>query len=185
MTPDPLKIVVEGPTDAALLRGILGKRLATRPLFYSAERKISLASIGRNLLVHEGGPVLIVMDADTTNSQQAEEQRALVRLALERVAPGGEFDVFAFAPTLEIVFFEAPDALRYLLGRDIPSETLREGKLIPKPTLAALLGGYAEVRDRLLRADSDPELSELLASGQQAKAFNEAAERLLAQHADT
>ena len=182
MTGTSLTIVVEGQSDVDLIRTILGKELSSQVRFFAGQGKMSLASLGRNILVHEGGPILVVKDADTTNQQLIDEQRGFTRLALSRVATPGDFDVFLFVPTIEIVYFEAPAALRHLLGRDIPPETLREGAVLPKATLAALPRGKAAGPLNGKHIDSD--LGELLATGKQATAFKEAVQRLLVQHAE-
>ncbi len=68
MTTQPtLTLVVEGPSDAEFVRAVLGKELTKQTRFFIGRGKMSLASLGRNILVDQGGPVLVVMDADTTN----------------------------------------------------------------------------------------------------------------------
>src|SRR5207247_1052519 len=133
-TPTILRVVVEGRVDAVLLRSILCQESKTTVRFYSAEGGLSLLTVGRNLLVHEGGPVLVVMDSDTLNPEQSRASQALARYALGSVAPGEVFDVFVFHPEIEVVFFEAPQVLERLLGRPIPPEVVREGLLVPKQT---------------------------------------------------
>ena len=79
-----LYIVVEEPADAHIIRGILGKELAGKLRFFAASGRLSLATVGRNILVHEGGPVLLVMDADTRNQQLVERLYASPRTTVER-----------------------------------------------------------------------------------------------------
>jgi hypothetical protein len=178
MTESTLTIVVEGESDADYLRAILGKDLAKHVRFFVGRGKISLASLGRNILVHEGGPLLVVMDADTTNQRMADEQKGMARLALSRFASAEDFDVFQFVPTIEVIFFEAPEALNRFLKREVPDSTLRQGLLVPKVTLAALRDTEATDNGRI-----DAHVGELLATGKQALAFREIVQRLLAQHA--
>jgi hypothetical protein len=179
MSEPELTIVVEAKSDADLLRLLLGKELASRTRFFAGQGKISLASLARNIFVHEGGPVLVVRDADTTNPQLVEEQKGFTRLALARVASPEDYDVFYFVPEIEVVFFESHAALHKLIGHDASAETLREGVLLPKPTLTTLLGGTPPPY-----AKFEPTLGELLAAGKQASAFKASVLRFLTQHAE-
>lgn len=178
MNEPALTIVVEGHSDVELVRALLGKELADSVRFFVGQGKLSLTSLARNILVDDGGPVFVVMDADTTNQQKADEQKGMVRLALSQVATPSDYSVFLFTPAIEAVFFEAPEALRGLLNRDVPSTTLRDGLLIPKATLTTLLGENAAMNGHI-----NPHISELLAISKQASAFREAVLRLMKQHA--
>ena len=75
MADSKLLVVVEGKTDATAIRAILGTVLARRPRFFAAHGRTSLVTVARNLFFHEGGPVLIVMDADTTTAHMVEGER--------------------------------------------------------------------------------------------------------------
>jgi hypothetical protein len=176
-----LAIVVEGRSDAEIIRAILGKEVAKHVRFFTGQGKTSLASVGRNILVDEGGPILVVMDSDTTNQRMADENKGMMRLALSRFAAPEDYDAFQFVPCIEVVFFEAPEALRIFLKRDIPKETLRDGLLIPKVKLAALQG---DENATITKGQIDANVGELLATGKQATAFRETVQRLLTQHAE-
>jgi hypothetical protein len=182
MTEPVLKMVVEGPSDAGLIRAILGRELAEQVRFFIAQGRISTTSLGRNILVHEGGPLLVVQDADTTNPQLVDEQRGFVRLALSRFGADGSFDAFFFVPEIEVVFFEAPLALRDCLHRDVSPDILHEGLARPKATLNALRNGKGtKTNDAFTPPDSH--VGELLGAGKQASAFKETVQHLLIQHA--
>lgn len=84
------------------------------------------------------------------------------------------FQVFTFVPEIEIVFFEAPDALQRALGVTLPPPALEEGRLKPKSVLHRLL---AEARIPNLEAlirKLDEEAIEALSRGKQAVALKEA-----------
>jgi hypothetical protein len=102
-----LKIVAERPDDTQLIRTMLHKALPASTRFFATRRQVSLVTIGRNLLVDEGGPVLLVMDADTLSPQLRDERQSLAMFAMSRVATPDQFQVFSFVPEIEVVFFEA------------------------------------------------------------------------------
>jgi hypothetical protein len=113
-----LNIVVEGQLDARLLRKYLPKIEGLTPRYFSGDGVVSLATLARNLLVHEEGMVLVVMDSDSLSAENAEQRRTMVMAALRQIAPEERFNVFVFRPEHEIVFFEAPEVLeRYWPGR--------------------------------------------------------------------
>lgn len=70
-----LSIVVEGPSDETLLMQLLDQQSHCRFRFYVSGGRVALETIGRNLLVHQGGALMIVMDSDTFNPAKAEEER--------------------------------------------------------------------------------------------------------------
>ncbi len=188
MADSELLIVVEGKTDAMAIRAILGADLARRARIFAAQGRTSLVTVARNLFVHEGGPVLIVMDSDTTTVHMVEEQKALARAAVESHIPGimngrdRGVEVFAFVPEIEAIFFEAPLALERLLGEPVPPATVEEGLLIPHKTLATLLGreGPFDKPTRLYAPLANPEIAHLIAQGAQATALRDTVLSILA-----
>jgi len=133
-----LNIVVEGPTDTAILRAVLADEHLGPTRFFVAGGRISLASLGRNLLVHEGDPVVVIMDGDSHDQGRVEELQGLTRTALRQMAPDDLFEVFVFVPEIEVVFFEAPIGLERMLSMSLAPERLQEGLLAPKQTLLRL-----------------------------------------------
>lgn len=139
-----LTFVVEGPFDAAVLRKLLPDSLNNEARYFAAGGRSSLTTIGRNILVHEGGPLLVVKDADTTNLELAEESRALTMAALRSVAPHQPVEVFAFVPEIEAVFIEAVPVIKKLLNGTIAvKEVLARGSARPKAVLAELVSERA------------------------------------------
>jgi hypothetical protein len=188
MADSKLLIVVEGKTDAMAIRAILGADLARRARVFAAQGRTSLVTVARNLFFHEGGPVLIVMDTDTTTGHMVEEQKSLTRAAVESLIPGIRdgrdrgVEVFAFVPEIEVIFFEAPRALKRLLGKPVPPAAVKEGLLIPYKTLAALFGrkGPFDKVTMLYTQLADPEIAHLIARGKQATALRNAVISILA-----
>jgi hypothetical protein len=110
---NPLCIVVEGQRDAGVLRQLLPEEFSNSR-FFAAGGRSSVVTLARNILVHEGGHVLIVADADTDDQDQAQKNRNDIQDALRRVAPQQHFDVFLFVPEMEVIFFEYPSVLETL-----------------------------------------------------------------------
>jgi hypothetical protein len=170
MTNQPgLKVIVEGPSDAQIVRAIVGKELASRLRVFAPQGLASLATVGRNVLVHEGGPVLLVMDSDTLDPQLTAELQAMNMVAMSGAitpgaappvfpdSPASQFKVFTFVPEIEAVFFEAPQALDRLLGEEPPQGKVKSGQFAPRQTLLDLLDHAGSHRDYQAQlADLDP-----------------------------
>lgn len=172
----PVLFVVEGERDAAILRKLLPESLSTAR-FFAARGRASIATVARNLLVHENGPVMLVADGDTHDADRLREDRANLQLALRNVAPAGRFGIFLFVPEIEVLFFECPQALAELpmdADRDVLS--LRYGKDVPKRALEAMLDGQSF--DTWL-AGLNPEIWDLLRGGDQAQKLLSAVQALV------
>lgn len=180
MSVPDLTIVVEGLSDAEAIRAMLGKEKASRTRFFAGHGKISLASLARNVVVHEGGPVLTVIDADTTSERLIGEQVADLRSAIASAISYEDASrfvgVFAFVPELEVIFFEAPAVLERLLGVAVSPTLVRDGLLAPKRTLASLLERIGRAVDmEFIARMREPGIAEALAQGRQAAALLELA----------
>jgi hypothetical protein len=171
-------LVIEDRSNARLLRGLLGKEAGTAIRFFAASGRFSLATLARNILVHEGGPVIIVMDADTLDTSLAEGSCDLVETALRNVSPDDRFAVFAFVPELEVVFFEAPDVLLRKFGPEIVnSSIMARGRLQPKAALQEILQRAGTTQSSYLEGLTSEDFDELR-QGEQASKFIAAVESL-------
>ena len=123
------KIIVEGATDAQIIRAILGEALSKKVRIFAAHGLASLATVGRNVLFHEGGPVLLVMDSHTLDPQLTAKLKSMTRVAMSGAITSGvqlsvpsaaeppPLGVFTFVPVIEAVFFDAPRCWSERSGR--------------------------------------------------------------------
>jgi hypothetical protein len=166
-----LKVVAREREDIQIIRTLLHKELPASTRFFATRGRVSLVTIGRNLLIDEGGPVLVVMNAETLSPQLKDERESLARFALSRAAAPGQFDVFSFVPEIEVVFFEVPAALEQALGVKVAPTTVEIGRLAPHKTLAQLLADAAIPDLSALIRKMDEQTIEMLARGEQASAL--------------
>jgi hypothetical protein len=173
-----ITVVVEGQLDVVLLRKLLRRQTDVAFRFFAARGRASLATVGRNILVHDGGPLLIVMDAGTFDPAQAESSCIMVKAALRRVSPDDRFDVFAFVPELEIVFFESPGVLARRFGPSVTDQRIIDrGNLRPGRTLQEILHETGVSRASFFEELTDAEIDELL-QGEQTRQLISAVEAL-------
>lgn len=178
-------IVVQGLTDAQLLRSFLPERQLKHFRFFAGQGRLSLTSLARNILVEEGVPVLIVMDAETYSHANAEESRSLTMAALRSASPTGLFDVFTFIPEIEVVLFEAASFLEKRLGTELLESVISQGFLAPKRTLVDLVSGHDSGKEEVdLKALIGEGSAEEIRAGKQATALLAAIDALLSAWAD-
>jgi hypothetical protein len=175
-----LRIIAENLSDIHLIRKLLYRELTSHMKFYATQGNVSAVTVARNILVHEGGPVLIATDSDTLDieMQREYEETALATVeaayAKDYVMTQPLSKVCTFRPSIEVVFFEAPNALELLFGKRIDERTIEEGKARPKQLLQKLCG----IKDPLL-LDSfliqkiDLRMQDLLRQGEQATRLRE------------
>ena len=166
-------VVTEGKTDALIIRTLLNKDLKTGMRFFAAQGRESLVTLGRNLLVHEGDPVLLVMDVATAELPYRDEMVAETMRALSTFGAPGTFQVFVFTPEIEIVFFEAPEVLEKMFGTPITRCTLEEGRVKPKSVLNRLQTESHNSSMEALIRKLDEQAIESLSHGKQAMALTE------------
>ena len=173
-----ITIVVEGETDVFLIKRILRSITGVSFRFFAAQGKFSLATLGRNILFHEGGSLLVVTDADTFDVASAQEQCGLMRTALRNVSPDGQFNVFAFLPALEIIFFEMPDTLIRRFGAGVVDPAVIErGHYKPGATLNEILKSSGDTPTSFFKSLGEEEL-EYLRRGEQCRGLVAAVETL-------
>ncbi|GAC1643264.1 MAG: hypothetical protein NVS9B11_12610 [Candidatus Dormibacteraceae bacterium] len=163
-----LSIVVEGRSDAALLKRILPENLPTAR-YYAAGGRTSVATVARNILAHEGTPVLVVADADTLDAKKGNNERMTMQMALRGVSSSVPFDVFFFVPELEVMIFETPELVAYFSAGTANELALAvQGHSRPRQALQQLL--KSTPREQWFHSLSDAEI-ELIRRGEQAQKF--------------
>lgn len=168
-------VVVEGRSDVAILRPILNKTIGLPFRFFVGEGRLNLVTIGRNILVHEGNPVLVVMDAKTFDVPTGEETCGMARMALRQFSSEDWSDSFAFVPEIEVIFFEAASLLD---RRGVDPAVVERGRYRPKATLTEVLNGLGQTLRAFADGWTDEDIADLR-DNSQAGQFLRVAERLV------
>ena len=176
-----LRVIAESHSDISLIRKLLNLELELEygMKFYASQGQVSAVTVGRNILVHEGGPVLLVLDSDTLDIERQREYESTALAAVEAAYAKDYMmlqpfaKVFTFRPCIEAVFFEAPQALRQLLGIDLDERTIEEGKARPKQVLGRLCGATESSWLQTLIQKIDQSIQNLLNEGEQATRLRE------------
>lgn len=173
-----LIVVVEQRDDVVVLRRLIARALGLAATFYAGQGRLPLFTLARNILVHEGGPVLIAMDAHTTHAESLDEARGMTRFVVGLLADESAFIVHAFAPETDVIFYEAPCVLERHFGREICGMELELGRLDPRRQLDQLLARRGLGRRDFYRLLDETDLDCLL-RGQQMQSLIAAADELV------
>ncbi|HYF37611.1 MAG TPA: hypothetical protein VD994_20080 [Prosthecobacter sp.] len=114
-------VVVEGSADAAALRRLLPTAVRRKCDFVIAKGKPAAVSDARTLLILSQEPVVVVLDADTLDVRQTEEEKSRIKGLLASVSRGAEFDVFFAVPNLDAVATDGRPVNHKPLVRDLVS----------------------------------------------------------------
>jgi hypothetical protein len=174
-----INIVVETPPSVPLLRRLLdGTNCSCR--FFAGERRTSPSELGQSVLVHEGGPVLVVIDGETLSPRKAAEERDMARGLMQLISTPDYCDAFVFVPGLEVIFFEAPGVLIRHFGADqIKESVIERGHYLPDDTLAKVLSTSGRSKEEFFKSLGSEDLEELR-QGPQARKLIAAVEKLAA-----
>jgi hypothetical protein len=101
---DRIYVVVEGPSDAAILRRLLPRRLTERCDFVQGGGgRTAAVSTARTLLTLSREPVAIVIDADTDDQSRVQTERQTIAELLEGAVTGTRYRLFLAIPNLETI----------------------------------------------------------------------------------
>jgi hypothetical protein len=172
-----IAVVVEKRWAALLLRRMFRGKLDVAFQFFATGEETSLATVGRNILVHDGGPLLIVKDAETTDRRQAEVDTRYWKQVFKRFSHEDQFRVFSFVPELAVAFFEASTVLTRRFSDLVTGPMIEDGLLDPGATLESILSTVGLTEEGFVKELSAEDLEELR-RGEQANHLLAAVEEL-------
>jgi hypothetical protein len=137
-------IVVEGNEDRRIIEMMLQD--VADSVDYSifvARGKSPARPLARQLAILEHFPVVLVLDADTSDPERAASEQ----FELEEYFSFGEFankpKVLLFLPEIESIFFDKRKVIERHLERPLSRLEIAAGKIAPKEALRALFSGGA------------------------------------------
>jgi hypothetical protein len=131
-------ILVEGPTDAAILRRILPPEALQDAELVPAGGSPGIPSLARSLLVRRKKPVAVVMDADSVNPEVIEERQQSTEEFIRSADSSVPVKVVAAVPEIEAWFFANPETVNHVVGVTVTADWFALGKRDPKGVLQQL-----------------------------------------------
>lgn len=158
-------VVVEESVDAELFNRLLADlESVERPRVVAAGGKMSCVSMARSILVLKREPVVVVVDADTLESDVIEEQRGYLEFEMRAVSTSAEWRVFVIKPELEALFFTVPSAIERFFRIQLSAEQRVRAEYAPRSVLAGLSEkpwNDSKTRIALIRSLTEEDLMQL------------------------
>jgi hypothetical protein len=126
-------IVTEGKTDSLLLKKVLGN--LEHVGMKTGSGYSSALSLAGSVLTYHKKPVLLIVDTDSNEQAEVDEQERFVHNYLKTSTPGAVFKVIFVEPELEAIFFQDVTVAEHLLDRSLTQEELESARLHPKQFL--------------------------------------------------
>jgi hypothetical protein len=139
---NPCTLVTEDESDRRLLETLLDINKINRPIKIIAAGGWSSAdSLARSILVHDEDDVALVVDADSTDPNLAEERQRFLQKSLDSMSYRSAWQVFVIVPQIEVLLFADRQVLEALVGHPVSDTDLVHGAFEPQKVLRELLGG--------------------------------------------
>lgn len=146
-------ILVEGETDAAILRRLLAPpRVGDTAEIVVGGGSSSVVSLARSYLITRPEPVAVVVDADTTDLRRAGERRSDIVALLHMVAPSSRSEVFMAIPSIEMIFFHDKQLAEKVFGSAYDGEQRVRSEYEPKAVLERV---FLKPGERLINRTDD------------------------------
>jgi hypothetical protein len=134
-------VLTEGNSDTELLKKLLRPDLLQGVELVNGRGVSSAVSLARSLLVTRRKPVALVIDADSTNRDVAQERQRSTQEVVSAVAPRVPVRIVVAVPEIEGLFFHDPKVIERLLGRPLRGEELALARVHPKESLSRVMLG--------------------------------------------
>ncbi len=137
-------IVVEGPSDAQILRAMLDQTLLEDVKFINGEGKYGAETMARSLLLDRHIPVILVIDADTSNPDAIHSYQQDLDFLTRSAAVGTPYKILQAVPTIEAVFLQDRSLFEQLIEHQFTDLEWQLGQKEPKELLNQYSKGRAK-----------------------------------------
>lgn len=154
-------VVTEGQTDADVLRRVLRDELVREVEFVAGGGRSAAESLARSLLASKQLPVVLVVDADTTDEQKVDEQLDFLRYYLDQGSGCAPFEVLAAVPEIETVLFEDQSLVERVTNHKFSEREWKIAKRQPKESLTTALTDRPNLVEHILDGVNEETLTVL------------------------
>jgi hypothetical protein len=154
-------VIVEGPREIRFLSRILPKAIADQVTFVNGRGTYGAESLARSVAATQAVPVVLLIDADTTDRTLIAQKRQDVNYLIRQTSSGAPFQLLLAVPTIETVLFADRALLEHLIDRQLTDLEWNLGQRQPRDLLETVtLDGTAFV-DGLLERLSEEQVGVL------------------------
>lgn len=128
-------LVCESSYDEKLLGHLLSEKFQNNNVVTVSGGKFGAPSLARSLAVRRQLPVIILVNAETTDQDKIVQKKLEIQAMIDDVAAHLPLKVSVATPTLEAIFFQDTKMLSRILGIEISDDMVTEAKDQPKKVL--------------------------------------------------
>jgi hypothetical protein len=154
-------VIVEGPRDISLLSRILPKDMAEQVRFVNGRGSYGAESLARSVAATQSVPVVLLIDADTTDQTLIAQKRQDVNYLIRQTSSGAPFQLLLAVPTIETVLFADRALLEHLIDRQLTDLEWHLGQRQPRDLLETVTGDVVAFVDGLLERLSEEQVGVL------------------------
>lgn len=132
-------VIVEGVFDKFLLERILPEEILAHNKIIVGNGDNLALSKARSLLIAADLPVVLIVDADSTEPATIEEKRDFMVQSLRQFSESDHFKVVLAVPELEIIFFSSRAMIEEVIQGQITDQQWESAQYRPKKTLRDIL----------------------------------------------
>ncbi len=152
-------IIVEDRTDQQFVRVLLPEKFRDNVNVVASGGKSAAISLCRSILVTRQKPTVLVVDSNTTDEREINEQRIILNDLLLQAAGNAPYQIEFAVPEIESVLFCDATALEFILGVAMTDGEKIAAKYNPKGVLADMLrrariGGESDFLSTLGKEDA-------------------------------
>lgn len=154
-------VIVEGPREIRFLSRLLPNPMVEQVTFVNGRGSYGAESLARSVAATKSVPVVLLMDADTTDSTLIAQRRQDVNYLIRQTSSGSPFQLLLAVPTIETVLFADRALLEGLIDRQLTDLEWHLGQQQPRDLLETVTGNGTIFIDRLLERLSEEQVGVL------------------------
>jgi len=148
-------LVTQSKPDTAMFERLLPENMLDDVFLTEGAGRSSARSLAASILAVKQRPVALIVNAGTTDSDDIQAQKYVLRDILYRASPGIPFEVFLAAPEIEVIFLQNRHFIEKLANRKFSDSEWQAAALHPKKFLSALLKEERQVSAKLIEKIDD------------------------------
>lgn len=155
--------ITEGYTDILILQRLLPNHCRENTKFIAAQGLFRIKPLATSLILAEQKPVVLFIDADSSDLTFIDERRKNFEESLNSVSIDAPIKVIVSIPEIEAIFFEYSNILSRVVDVEISEEIIMESQKHPRVALKKLFDscGKSMNLEKLLSLLSEADIQQM------------------------
>ena len=138
-------LLVKGISELAFFRRLLPADLKSVTTIVTSGGRSNIVSKARSLMVTKRKPLVLVTDANVIEKDAVEQRHQSLHELLRSATAGVPFKVVLAVPEIESWFFDVPEVVERLSGKQLSLEQRQLGEIRPKEALSQIFKAQVSV----------------------------------------